>query len=83
MRATPEQVEQVRAAIAPLDTQEMRDAYRNGQFPRADKVKDLDKRYRWDLVNATGYRTVCDLYDAGMNDTHIDTILRTVVAPLT
>ena len=83
MKMSQEMRDEWTSRIEPLDTIEMRDAYRAGNFPRADLVKDLDKRYRWDLLNAAmGWRGPCAAYDAGMNDTHIDTALRSIVDPL-
>lgn len=70
-------------AIAPLDTEERRDRYRRGDYPRADKTRDLDKRYRWDLFweVATEFKW-CDDGTEGYRDSHIDTALRSVVPPL-
>ncbi len=83
MKMAAEHVEHLRAAIAPRDTAEMRDAYRTGQFPRADRCKDVDKRYRWDLLNATvPARWVCERYDEGLTDANVDTALRSIVKPL-
>ncbi len=58
--------------------------YSNGNFPRADKTKDLNKRYRWDLFyHATrfqrGYRNELTTY---LQDSHIDTALRNIVKPI-
>lgn len=72
--------------IAPLDTDQNRQIYREGGFPRADRVKDLDMRYRWDLFHAANTRSACELsrtaYDEGLNDNHIDTVLRSIVPKL-
>jgi hypothetical protein len=79
--------------IAPLDTNETRQAYREGRFPRADKVKDLDMRYRWDLFYAargsdivspnSGSIVSSNASDlVGVTSAHIDTALRRIVAPL-
>ena len=82
MKLPKECIEELRSAIAPLDTPEIREGYRNGNFPRADLVKDLDKRYRWDLLYASGF-VVCNLYGLyGVNDNHIDSALRTIVPTL-
>ena len=73
----------LRASIEQRDTPEVRERYRSGDFLRSESVKDLDKRYRWDLAHAAvGTRWICDLYDLGLNDSHIDTALRAIVAPL-
>lgn len=70
----------VRAVIVPLDTAERRERYRTGDFPRADRVKDLDMRYRWDLFHAADAWKLID--GRGYADTHIDTALRRIVGPL-
>lgn len=83
MKATPEQVATLASAIAPLNTESNRQMYRDGRFHNADKVKDLDMRFRWDLLHASGgWQLTAPLYDSGLNDTHIDTALRSIVAPL-
>lgn len=69
----------LRGAVAPFDTDERRAAYRARQFPRAELVRDLDKRYRWDLFyRANGYRAMAHDYRDGM----VDTALRRIVPPL-
>jgi hypothetical protein len=84
MKVTAEHLATLRTTVAPLDTPERREAYREGRFPRADAVQDLNKRYRWDLLHAGAGRTglVCDLYDAGYHDAHLDTALRAIVPSL-
>jgi hypothetical protein len=52
-------------------------AARDERIPRIEKAKDPMLRYRWDLLNASGFN-VCGLYDY-LNDTHIDSALRTIV----
>ena len=75
-------VEAMREAISPHDTEEVREHYRNRNWPRVYAGKSIDVRYRWDLLWACGYR-VTDLYDLyGANDKHIDTALRSIVKPL-
>lgn len=80
MKMKPEHSRQMKDAFVVLDTETMREAYRKGKFPRADKVKDLDKRYRWDLFYIASL-PVQELY-AYLNDDHIDTALRKLVKPL-
>ena len=59
-----------------------RERYRAGDFPRADRVRDLDKRYRYDLFYAAGgYRLLPE--DDDLTDAHIYTALRRVVPSLT
>lgn len=77
-------------AIATLDTPEIRDAYRAGNYSRAELTKDVDRRYRWDLLWAVCGREILPrqfisdvLYgQCGANDSHIDTALRAIVPPL-
>ncbi len=86
MKLTLDQVEAMRERVAPLDTAERRQAYREGRFPRAEAVKDLDMRYRWDLYYAGRVSDVLDRWsggdDDGLKDAHIDTALRRIVPPL-
>jgi len=84
MKVTRPHLSIIRAAVSPLDTDERRAAYRAGEFPRADAVQDLDKRYRWDLfLHATrGTSLISDLYAKGYNDAHLDTALKAVVPAL-
>ncbi len=70
----------LRSAVCPLDTPLIRATYARGDFPRAELCKDLDKRYRWDLLHASRF-PVTNLYSY-MNDTHIDTALRSIVPPI-
>lgn len=83
MKITAEHLANLAQAIEPLDTPERRTAYRSGDFPRADAVKDLDKRYRWDLFwaawDAAGQSPD---FLAQYNDSHIDTALRRIVPVL-
>ena len=83
MKLPKEAIEELRSAIAPLDTTEMRERYRSGDFHRSEHVKDHDKRYRWDLLAMSGFQVwiLYDLYD--VNDNHIDTALRAIVPTLT
>ena len=77
--ATPD-FEALKAAITPLDTEERRNDYRDGRFPRADKVHDLEVRYRWDLYWAVGgLRRVLAGVEHSYKDAHIDTALRRIV----
>ena len=89
MKIHPEHLETLRAAIVPLDTQERRDRYLRGEFSNANRCKDLNARYRWDLLYATrlkigdgvGIKGDLDLYEY-LNDTHIDTALKSIVPDL-
>lgn len=83
MKVTKEHFDQLQNRISQLDTEEVRQVYRDGKFPRADQVKDLNKRYRWDLLWASGLSAlITEMYDQGVNDSHIDTALRKIVKEL-
>lgn len=89
MKASPQLRDAMRAAIAPHDTPLARGEYRRGNYPRAELTRDIDKRYRWDLYwYATQYAfdSVGAIRDAvraeQLNNAHIDTVLRSIVAPL-
>lgn len=89
MKIKQDDLEVLRKAIAPLDTPVRREAYRNRQFPRADRCKNVDMRYRWDLLymsglkigDGVGIKGDVNLYSY-MDDTHIDSALRNLVKPL-
>ena len=86
MKLTPLQVEAMRERIAPLDTEDRREAYRSGLFPRADECQDVNVRYRWDLFHAARcadvFRRGIGGEDEGLTSDHIDTGLRLIVPPL-
>ncbi len=69
--------------IHPLDTEERRADYRAGNFRDAQWVKDLDKRYRWDLLNDADKTNPGKFtLEPGTTDAHLDTVLRKIVPPL-
>jgi hypothetical protein len=83
MKATQEQLAKVRDALTPLDTPERRARYRAGDFPNADRVRDLDTRYRWDtyyLAVDSGVLTYDTLRN--LNGAQTETVLRKVVPTL-
>lgn len=79
----------LKSRIERLDTPARRDMYKSGNYARAHLTKDVDKRYRWDLLWTTGLKLGdgvgvkgdLDLY-AYLDDTHIDSALRFLVPPL-
>jgi len=83
MKMAAPDFEALKAAIEPLDTELNRSRYLKGEFPRAELVKDLDTRYRWDLYWAAGgiHRILPDV-EHDYKTAHIDTALRNIVAPL-
>lgn len=85
MKIKPEHFNQLKALIEPLDTPTLRTRYQEKDFPRSDNVKNLDMRYRWDLlymIPGCTRRPLMDELYVYMNDNHIDTALRRIVRPL-
>ena len=87
MRMSTETCRDLEAAcIGVLMTKpDARQAYREGRFPRADRVKDLDARFRWDLFHTVlrrnrRLREVIESED--LNDSHIYTALKRIIPPL-
>ncbi len=67
--------------IEPLDTEELRAKYRAREIVRAEAVKDIDVRYRWDLYYAArAYEAFPVDYD--YMGSHVDTALRKLVPAL-
>lgn len=80
MKMTNDQLHALSDAISQFDTPELRTKYQTGNFHNSDKVKDLNTRYRWDLVYiAKCISLIISFYDTGLNDEHIDTALRKIV----
>lgn len=84
MKMSAEHVTALTGLITPLDTPAARTRYRTGDIPRADRVRDLDKRYRWDLfyLATAGRWELRNSLAEYLNDSHIDTALRHIVSPL-
>lgn len=81
MKVSPNDLERLSKAIAEFDTPEVRAKYLRGDFPRANKTKDLHKRFRWDLFWAAFDRGFAFTDSPALHDAHIDTALRKVVPP--
>ena len=80
MKISDDDFSALKSTVSPLDTSEARSAYQRRDFPRAELCRDVDKRYRWDLLHASRF-PVTSLYSY-LDDTHIDTALRNIVRPL-
>lgn len=75
--------------ISAHDNDFNRAAYRERRIARADAVKDIDKRYRWDLfwfarrLDPVLTDLIMEhLEETGGNDTHLDSALKRIVQPL-
>lgn len=82
MKVSPEAFKRLQAAVEPLDTPERRARYLAGDFVNADRCKDLNMRYRWDLFWLVDRDAVFKEELKDLNDDHIDTALRRAVPPL-
>lgn len=83
MKIKPEHLAWLKAGIEPLDTVERRNLYLESRFPYADKVRELNKRYRWDLLHAAGLTGwLCDTLYRYAHDDHVDSALRSIVKDL-
>lgn len=80
MKMKPEHFKEIKAKIdALLATSELQEAYEHGRFPNSNKTKDLNKRFRWDLLSiAYGSRNIVQNLYPYLNDSHIDTALRAI-----
>lgn len=72
-------LEHMAELIRPFDTPEMRQAYREGRFPRSNAVKDLNRRYRFDLSYAA---KVYAILPDDVTDAHVETALKRIVPDL-
>jgi hypothetical protein len=81
MKMTLQHISILKNAIRPLNTPERVKKYLCGNFKNSDKVRDLNMRYRWDLLHASGVK-IDQLYTY-LDDTHIDSALRHLVADIT
>lgn len=83
MKVTQDHFNRLKNLIEPLDTPERRARYLSGDFPRADRVKDLAMRYRWDLYWEMDWAEPELKFElSDYRDTHLDTALRRIVPTL-
>ncbi len=89
MAMTAEHYLQIRSKVVSADTPELRKVYIERKFPRAEFCKDIEKRYRWDVLRATGLKIGngvgikgdVDLY-AYLDDDQIESALRKMIPRL-
>lgn len=81
MKIQPAHYEHMKAAIAALPVEGMR---AHKLMLASDKrVKDLEKRFRWDLSYAAKLTPfICSDVYSYANDDHVDTALRAIVREL-
>lgn len=75
----------IKPYIDALNTDKNRQAYKDGKFPNADKVKDLNVRFRHDVLNAIPSQVRSDFFSKAYkigNDTHVNSLLKSLIADL-
>lgn len=84
MKVSASHLEIMKSAISLYDTDETRARYKAMDIPRADSVKDINKRYRWDLYYHAARFMDNTMPDStnGYNMNHIDTALKAIVKQL-
>jgi hypothetical protein len=81
MKITVAQLKELRSYILPALNKipsAAQYAARDSSIPRIDRAQDTAKRHRWDALLASRF-PVSTLYDAGLNDEHIDTALKHII----
>ena len=81
MKIKPEHFEHIKTEINALLAKQPERivSYELGRFPRADRVKDLQIRFNWDLLLAAGLNPwVCKELYTYANDHHINTALKAI-----
>ena len=81
MKIKPEHFQHLKTEIEAILSKYDRlvEEYEAGQFPRSEKVKDLQKRFCFDLLHGAGLdRFVCDDLYPYMNNDHIYTALKAI-----
>ena len=82
MKIKPEHFEHMQSAIEEVLAAEpsLPERYRAGDFPGAERTRDVNVRFRWDMVRFAGLtKWICDTLYPYANDDHIDTALRRIV----
>ena len=88
MKMSDDLFTELKFVVSSMDTAAAREMYERGNFPRAEKTKDVSMRYRWDLLWCA-VDAAKTLYgenhfqnkfnEEDLNDDHIDTALRAIV----
>ena len=81
MKMKPDHYNHMKSAIASIDTAKV--ASHKEALTHDARVKDLDKRFRWDLSYAAKLTPwVCDNLYSYLDDSHVDTALRSIIREL-
>ena len=71
--------------IMALNTERNRQAYRDRKFHNADKVTDINTRFRFDVLHAIPSSVKNDFYSKAYklgNDTHVNSLLKSLIKDL-
>jgi len=85
MKIKPEHFEHLKTEIEAILSKYDRvvDEYERGQFPRSEKVKDLQRRFCFDVLFGAGLsRWVSDNLYPYMNEDHLYTALKAICPKL-
>ena len=80
-KITPEHQEKIKTEISMILAKypDIQNTYEQGKFARADKVKDLQRRFCFDLLFATGLNSwICDNIYSYANDAHLYSFLKSI-----
>lgn len=78
MKIKPEDYAELKNAISKLDVEKVKQHY---NYLKTDtRVKDLSKRFRWDLLYASKFDTLVTY--KYLDDTHLDTALCRIIKEL-
>lgn len=89
MKITKEHFEHIKSAIETVfkingGKEKIVEMYETGNFRNAENVKDLQKRFNFDMLYAAGLTNfVCDELYSYLNDDHIATALKKICPPVT
>lgn len=71
--------------ILALNTEQNRQLYKDGNFHNADKVKDINTRFRFDILYAIPSNVRNDFYSKAYkigNDNHVNSLLKSLIKDL-
>ena len=75
----------IKPYILALNTEQNRQLYKNGKFHNADKVADINTRFRFDVLYAIPSSVRNDFYSQAYklgNDTHVHSLLKSLIKDL-
>ena len=84
MKMKPEHFEHIKSEISEVllkynTDNKLVEEYRQGLYPRADKTKDVQRRFCFDLLHGAGLSSfVCGNLYQYLNDDHIYTALKAI-----